>query len=62
MLPLRKILCPTDFSEPSYNALNAANELALHFSAALVLVHVVQERDALEFSTFFSLWGSKEVE
>lgn len=41
MLPLRKILCPTDFSEPSYKALKAANELALHFSAALVLVHVV---------------------
>ena len=41
MLPFRKILCPTDFSEPSYKALKAANELALHFSAALVLVHVV---------------------
>jgi universal stress protein A len=41
MLPLRKILCPTDFSEASYEALKAANELALHFSAALVLVHVV---------------------
>ena len=41
MLPFRKILCPTDFSEPSYNALDAANELSLHFSATLVLVHVV---------------------
>ena len=41
MLPFRKILCPTDFSEPSYRALNAASELSLHFSAALVLVHVV---------------------
>ena len=41
MLPLRKILCPTDFSEASYKALKAANELALHFSAALALVYVV---------------------
>ena len=41
MLPLRKILCPTDFSEPSYEALKAANEFALHFSATLVLVYVV---------------------
>ena len=41
MLPFRKILCPTDFSGPSYKALRAANELALHFSTALVLVHVV---------------------
>lgn len=41
MLPLKKILCPTDFSEASYEALAAANELALHFSAQLCLVHVV---------------------
>jgi nucleotide-binding universal stress UspA family protein len=41
MLPFTTILCPTDFSEPSYEALKAADELALHFSAVLVLVHVV---------------------
>ena len=41
MLPFLKILYPTDFSEPSYEALKAANELALHFSAELCLVHVV---------------------
>ncbi len=41
MLPLRRILCPTDFSEPSYVALEAAVELAEHFAAELVLVHVV---------------------
>ena len=41
MLPFRRILCPTDFSEPSYKALRVANEFALHFSAALVVVYVV---------------------
>ena len=41
MLPFKKILCTTDFSEPSYEALKAANELAVHFSAELCLVHVV---------------------
>jgi nucleotide-binding universal stress UspA family protein len=41
MLPFKKILYPTDFSDPSYEALNAANELALHFSAELCVVHVV---------------------
>ena len=41
MLPFKKILCPTDFSEPSYEALTAANELAVHFSAELYLVHIV---------------------
>jgi len=41
MVPIKKILYPTDFSEASYEALKAANELALHFSAELCLVHVV---------------------
>jgi nucleotide-binding universal stress UspA family protein len=41
MLPLKKIMWPTDFSEYSYQALEVAEELAQHFSAELVLVHVV---------------------
>lgn len=41
MLPINKICCPTDFSEPSYEALKAACEMAIHFSAELILVHVV---------------------
>jgi nucleotide-binding universal stress UspA family protein len=43
MLRFKKILCPTDFSEPSYGALRAANELALHFSGELYLVHVISK-------------------
>jgi nucleotide-binding universal stress UspA family protein len=43
MLPFNKILCPTDFSEPSYRALKAANELAFHFSGELYLVHVISK-------------------
>ncbi len=41
MLPFRKILCPTDYSEPSQVALERAIELAQHFSATLCLLHVV---------------------
>lgn len=41
MLPLKKILCPTDFSEPSYEAIKTANEFAINFSAEIILVHVV---------------------
>lgn len=41
MLPLRNVLCPTDFSDPSYEALRSATELALHFDAHLVVVHIV---------------------
>lgn len=41
MLPLRKILCPIDFSEPSLAALDAARELAVHFNSKLIVLHVV---------------------
>lgn len=41
LLPITKILCPTDFSEPSFEALRAASELASHFGAQLLVLHVV---------------------
>jgi nucleotide-binding universal stress UspA family protein len=41
MLPFKKIMSPTDFSKPSDLALQAAIELAEHFSSELFLVHVV---------------------
>ena len=41
MLPFKKIVWPTDFSEPSMKALEAAEEMARHFFAELHLVHVV---------------------
>ena len=41
MLPLKRILVPTYFSEPAQEAFKAAVELAQHFSAQLLMVHVV---------------------
>ncbi len=41
MLKMKKILWPTDFSEPSYVAFKVAKEMALQFKAELYLVHVV---------------------
>jgi len=41
MLPIKNILCPTDFSDPSYEALKAADELAAHFGATLHITNVV---------------------
>jgi hypothetical protein len=41
LLPFNKILCPTDFSEPSYEAIKAAGELAYHFASELCVIHVV---------------------
>ena len=41
MLPYKRILCPIDFSEPSYAALKVAVEMARHFGAALDVIHVI---------------------
>jgi nucleotide-binding universal stress UspA family protein len=41
MLPFKKILCPTDFSEPAFVALKRAEELARHFAAELMVAHVI---------------------
>jgi len=43
MLPVTHILCPIDFSESSYKALEAAEELAVNFNAKLTVLHVVQD-------------------
>jgi len=47
MLPLRRILAPTDFSEHSNHALRSAAEMACQFGAKLFLLHVVSN-EALE--------------
>lgn len=40
MLPLKRILCPTDFSDFSYDAIEKGVELAKHFEAELCVLHV----------------------
>ena len=42
MIHFKKILCSTDFSEPSYAGLEAACDLARNYSGQLILVHVVE--------------------
>ena len=41
MKPFKRIICPTDFSEPAKVALDAATMLVNKFDAELHLVHVV---------------------
>ena len=47
MLPVKRILWPTDFSPPSYGSLKAAEELAQNFSAELVVLHVIPPMPAV---------------
>lgn len=48
MLPLKKIIWPTDFSNPAYEGLTIAVELAVQFSAEMLLVHVVAPLPTIE--------------
>jgi universal stress protein A len=41
MLPIKRILCPTDFGGPACTCIRSASELAEHFGAELLLVNVV---------------------
>ena len=41
MLPFKRILCPTDFSEPALTALKRAEEMARHFGAELIVAHII---------------------
>jgi nucleotide-binding universal stress UspA family protein len=41
VLQFKKILCPTDFSEPSWEALSVAGALAKILTAELIVLHVV---------------------
>jgi len=41
MLSIKRILCPTDFSEPSRRAIDVAGDLALHLGAEVCVLHVV---------------------
>jgi nucleotide-binding universal stress UspA family protein len=41
-LPLRRLLCAIDFSEPSLAALDYAKSLAIEWDAALTLLHVLE--------------------
>jgi nucleotide-binding universal stress UspA family protein len=42
MLPFKKILCPTDFSDPSYLAIKAGVEIAQHSNSQLIVLHIAE--------------------
>jgi universal stress protein A len=47
MLPLKRILCPTDFSVPSFKAVSAAGELAAALRSEVILLNVIPPIPAL---------------
>lgn len=61
MLPLQRILVPTDFSEPAGAALKWATTLAREFSGEVFLVHVVPEPYAYPWGTELSTLPLTEI-
>jgi universal stress protein A len=41
MFPVKKILCPTDFSEPSLKGVKAAAEFVANYPGEVLLLHVI---------------------
>lgn len=50
-MKIKKILCPTDFSEYSFEALEYAKELAITYNAKLYVLHVIFE--PAEYTGFY---------
>jgi nucleotide-binding universal stress UspA family protein len=61
MFPLKKILCPVDFSEPSFEGLKVAKELAQTYSAELILINVVQPVQAVAAPGVPAIYSVKEL-
>src|SRR5215472_8480356 len=62
MLPIHTILCPLDFSQPSYKALQVAIEMALHFKTEIVLLHVLPASPGIPADPGFAFAGTEEYE
>ena len=54
MLPINKILAPTDFSETSVETLANASELSAHFKAELIVVHVIPPIPTLPADPYYN--------
>ena len=62
MLPFHTVLCPLDFSEPSYKALHNAVEVASHFKAELLLLHVVTPAPGIPADPAYAFAGPEQFE
>ena len=61
MIPIHRILVPTDFSEPAHAALKWATTLAKEFDSKLYLLHVVPEPYAYPWGTELSSLPLNEI-
>ena len=61
MIPIKRILVPTDFSEPAAAAVKWATTLALEFDGQLYLLHVVPEPYMYPWGTELSTFPVSDI-
>lgn len=61
MIPIKRILVPTDFSEPAASALKWATTLAKEFEGQVYLLHVVPEPYAYPWGTELSTMPLNDI-
>jgi nucleotide-binding universal stress UspA family protein len=61
MIPIKRILVPTDFSEPAASALKWATTLAKEFGGQVYLLHVVPEPYAYPWGTELSTMPLNDI-
>ena len=62
MIALKQILVPTDFSEPSENALRYGKALAEAFGAALHLLHVLEDPVVFGWEGYYTPLVGEDLE
>jgi universal stress protein A len=60
MFPFKKIMCATDFSDPSYEALQTTVEMATYMDAEMFIVHVVQKVHGIPPDPLYAFEGPDE--
>jgi nucleotide-binding universal stress UspA family protein len=62
MFPFKKIMCATDFSDASYEALQTAVEMVKYMDAELFIVHVLPKVHGIPPDPLYAFEGPEEYE
>ncbi len=62
MFPFKKIMCATDFSDASYEALQTTVEMAKYMDAEMFVVHVVPKVHGIPPDPLYAFEGPEEYE
>jgi nucleotide-binding universal stress UspA family protein len=62
MFPFKKIVCATDFSDASYEALQTSVDMAAYMNAEIFVVHIVPKMHGIPPDPLYAFEGPEEYE